>query len=212
MKKIFLQSCVFAFLFIACNDGKSKILYKEGSRTAHLEKNQRVLTNTGNLMNLPYLLNGRNGLYARIWIWGFPVCYVVNVSLDSLDYNCSILEFDTEGEDSLNTHINIRRSWKGLHPKSGWDSFEEKLNVYKIPFLENGNAREKIGYSLTSGSYIQFEIAETNRYRFYEYFEPSYYRFVDSNSNLIYSFLEYLNTEMGVNVYNPDKQSFRPPN
>jgi len=69
-----------------------------------------------------------------------------------------------------------------------------------------------LGYSLTSGSYIQFEIAEANRYRFYEYFEPSYYRFVDSNSNLVYNFLEYINEEMGVNVYKPDKQSFRPPN
>ena len=60
-------------------------------------------------------------------------------------------------------------------------------------------------------AYVQFEIAQLNHYRFYEYLEPSYYRYVDTGSRNVYEFLEYFNREMGVQVYNPAQNLFVKP-
>jgi hypothetical protein len=75
------------------------------------------------------------------------------------------------------------------------------MTKYRIPVLESGTIqnREKIG--VTEASYVNFEIAEPDKYRYYEYLEPSYYKEIDKNSELVYNFLKYLSDEMNIHVY-----------
>jgi hypothetical protein len=58
---------------------------------------------------------------------------------------------------------------------------------------------------------VNFEIARPNEYRFYEYLQPEFYRYVDENSRIVNDFLKYLNAEMNLNVYTPDEKLFAEP-
>lgn len=60
------------------------------------------------------------------------------------------------------------------------------------------------------GSYVQFEIAQYNKYRYYEYLEPSYFKNIDKGSYNVYQFLNFFNKEMNVPVYRPLGYSVRP--
>jgi hypothetical protein len=193
------------------NQQVRKILYPKDS--VRLGKEQ-FLKKVASLIDLPTIDIGKEGIYVRIWAWGFEENYIINISKNSDDYNCRILAFEILRQDSTGTnYLSILSEWQNVNPKSGWDTFIKKMNQYQIPFLESGKIQHQQQLpGRTSSAYIQFEIAKPNEYRFYEYLEPSYYRYIDTSSKAVYNFLEYINKEMSIQVYKPAKHLFLKPN
>ena len=178
-----------------------KIFYDEDSSLYYLRTKEQIFRNMERLLKLPLINNGKHELYLRIWVWDFDKNYIINICKDSVAYKCHIFEFATIYEDSTHSYVNILREWQNIKPISGWDVVFNKIEEYKIPFLENGKIHLQKRGSLTQSTYIQFEIVQNNKYRWYEYLEPSYYRYVDINSKAVYDFLKYLNKEMNVEMY-----------
>ncbi len=162
-------------------------------------------------MGLPDLLKWKNGLYVRIWLWDAKGNYVLNISRDGLNNSASIIQWSGKTVDNVK-YIVINKEWRNLVPKAGWDNLFTLLEKYKIPDLSSGDAkRSQMPDHLTHMTYTQFEIVRSNQYRFYEYLEPAFCRYIDSGSNDIYQFLKSFNKEMNVNIYTPDDSEFIDP-
>jgi hypothetical protein len=108
-------------------------------------------------------------------------------------------------------HISIRQHRTNLAPKSGWHNFFKTMHNYGITTLPPGKTSEELHHDLTGGAYIQFEVANGSNYRYFEYFQPDFFRYVDSASGHIYAFLKYINTEMNIPVYRPTEHMFEEP-
>jgi hypothetical protein len=85
------------------------------------------------------------------------------------------------------------------------------LGNHQIPTMKSGKTFKELAGDMSGMSYIQFEIAQSGQYRFYEYVKPFFFRYVDAASNNMYSFLEYFNEQMSVQVYTPRKAFFLDP-
>jgi hypothetical protein len=186
------------------SDSTSKprmIAYHEDSLVKG-SRQQLYLTNVAKFMGLPSITNGSEGLYIRIWIWSHERKYVINISDNFNKNECDITEFNGTKKDD-NDFLVIYREWKNLSPQSGWDNFTDTMFQFHIPDMESGEIQNKRKEFLTEMAYVQFEIAQPGKYRFYEYLEPSFYRCVDTGSNNVYQFLNFFNKEMKIRVYNP---------
>ena len=183
-----------------------KILYYEDSVVVH-NRQELFLQNVSKFIGLPFLRDEKDGVHVRIWLWG-DLDYIIDISQRAGTNLCYIIQFHGE-KDSTNDYLMIDSIFKNLQPNSGWSDFFSKLKQYKILTMKSGTPYEKQVDVLTDRmSYVQFEVAQNNQYRFYEYLEPSYYRYVDTGSRNVYEFLEYFNQQMNVQVYKPEKTLF----
>ena len=185
------------------------ILYHEDSSVQHTRQ-QLFLQNLGRIMELPTLSSGKNGLYIRVWLWNAKKKYVIDISENEPTNKCHIVEFNSKKIDS-NEYIAIHHEWKNLKPKSGWSNFFSTLKKYQIVTMESGKSAKEQRDHLTDMAYIQFEISQLGQYRFYEYLEPSYYRYVEAGAMNVYQFLNYFNKEMDLPVYKPADNAFAKP-
>jgi hypothetical protein len=48
--------------------------------------------------------------------------------------------------------------------------------------LKTGKTLDDYSQGLTGMAYVQFEVAQRDAYRFFEYLQPSYYRQIDSDA------------------------------
>jgi len=189
---------------------KKKIPYYEDA-SVKKTRQQWFLKNLGKIMGLTFISDGKEGLYIRIWVWDSDIKYVIDISNDQLVKKCSITEFYSEKTDS-SEYIVIHKEWKDLKPKSGWEKLFANVEQYQITSMKSGKIfKEQTEYDLTGGAYVQVEIAQPNQYRFYEYLNPSYYRYVNVGSNNIHKFLKYFNEQMNVKVYSPPEKIFEKP-
>jgi hypothetical protein len=212
---------IFIFCLLSCNNEKNidskknvptikqeKIIrYYEG-RNDRNSKKELSLQHLGKVMGLPNVSNLNDDLYIRIWIWDAEKKFVINLKYDETSKECHIADIDSKKTDSAE-YIIIHREWMNIKPKSGWDNFYKALQKHQILNLKGETDYGDTTAVSTSMSSIQFEIAQSHTYRFYEYSEPSYYRYVDAGASNVHEFLEYLNTEMDVHVYRPDKRYFK---
>ena len=165
--------------------------------------------NLGKLMRLPEMLDEDKKTKIRMWLWEAEKKYVVDI-VDGTLRECTVTEFNIKKKDS-NNYIIIHRKLKNLQPSSGWDKFLLTLNNYEITSLKPGKTVNEYKEHLTEMSTVQFEVATFGKYRYFEYVEPSFYRYIDSGSKNIYDFLLYFNKQMDVEVYNPPKELFVKP-
>lgn len=175
------------------------IFYYEDS----IIKNSRqelFVKHLGRLMELPEIEGNNADLYLRIWFWGPGNKYVVNLSKVGENYSIQIIEWHVKTADS-SQYLILDRVWQNIVPRSGWKSFW--ASVQKLQNYEDGKKAEELKSQLTLMSYVQFEAGQYGKYRFFEYLEPSFYRYVDSPSNKIYNFLKNLNDELNIEVYQP---------
>ena len=189
---------------------KERIIPYHEDSSVHHSRQQLFLRNFGNLMGLPSIFNGVNGVYIRIWLWDSKTKYVININSDYVNDESEVLAFNTKKIDS-SEYVIIHKEWRNLKPKSGWQDFFAAIEKYKITTLQSGKSAKEQKDFLTHMAYIQFEVAQPGQYRFYEYLEPSFYRYVDKGSNNIYEFLKYYDKEMNVQLYNPAKDLFEKP-
>jgi hypothetical protein len=182
------------------------ILYTE-DLSVHHTRQQMFLGNLSKIMGLPSLHEKTDELFIRIWLWDFGEHYVIDISKNGSQYTCSALSWNSKKIDS-NDYVIIHKEWPILIPKSGWNLFFKTLNKYQILKLKSGLSFEQHTGHLTQSSYVQFELEERGSYRYYEYLEPSYYRFVEKGSNKVYSFLKYFDQQMNIDAYMPPENLF----
>jgi hypothetical protein len=186
------------------------IPYKEDS-SVHDDRKSKYLSNVARNLAIASLENQRNGIYVRIWLWGYrSPNFVITIYQDSSNMGCSAVSWSGKQIDSV-PFIVIHDKWNNLVPKSGWHVFFSTLNKYGITTLGNGLSFSQHKGHLTRMSYVQFEIVEDGKYRYYEYLEPSYYRYVEKGSKEVYRFLKYFDLEMNVDVYKTDDKLFEKP-
>jgi hypothetical protein len=189
---------------------KERIIpYHEDSIVKH-SREQLFLANISQLIGLPAITNGNEGLYVRIWIWDGEKKYIVSVSKDQADNNCHIVEWNSKIKDSAE-YLIIHRELKNVQPKSGWKNLWTAVEKFRIADLRSGKSYKAQTSRLTEMAYVQFEIAKPHHYRYYEYLQPSYYRYIDEGSADVYAFLKYLSSEINVPIYNPDDNLFIKP-
>jgi hypothetical protein len=179
--------------------GKRLILYQADAVAAH-DRQTLYLQNLSRLMKMPSLNNSKEQFYVRIWIWNFKEKFVINIRKDKSGETCETTGFDQRHPDS-NYYIAITHEWKNLTPGSGWNSFLDTLNRYEIPSLNSGKPGKDYKDRLTHAIYIQFEVVQAGKYRFYEYLEPAFYRYVEPGAMNVYRFLRYFEKEMNIRVY-----------
>jgi len=224
MVKLKKLTCIFAITFLvlsSCNlkEGKigneflpdsiriGKIRYYEDSSAKNSRK-EPYLQNIAKMIGLPAIQKAKEGQYVRIWLWDQPRKIVINIAQDSLKKECIIVEFNipkTDSGDYLGIH-NVRY----VMPNDGWRKFFQEMEELQIPRLNDGVPSRNPYGALTSMSYINFEIESHDNYRYYEYLEPAYFRFVDSGSNNVYRFLKFFDEQMNLKVYNPDSLYVKP--
>jgi hypothetical protein len=197
MKNLDCLLYVLIFFLFSCSDNYSgspqvisdsvvqeiSIPYHEDSVVFN-NRREPFVQNLGKILGLPALAGGT---------------YVIDISGLPLKKECHILQFSTPKNDS-GVFVVVHKQWKITRPKSGWNQFFDIANKFQIVHLTSG---KNIPDLMTRMAYIQFEIAQPEHYRFYEYLEPAHYRHVEEGSNNVYSFLKYLNDEMEVQVYTP---------
>jgi hypothetical protein len=184
------------------------VLYQENA-AIKADRTTLFLSNLSHLIGLPNIEKGKEGMYIRIWLWDSPKKYIINISKDGESNKCHIVEYNSKRKDSTE-YIVIHREWE-VKPKAGWDSCWATIEKYKIPYLKTGKSYKELEHRLTEMAYVNFEIARPNQYRYYEYLQPDFYRYVDENSRIVNDFLKYLNTEMNLNVYSPSEKLYVEP-
>ena len=187
-----------------------KVLYTQDS-TVGDSRVAPFLRNFARLLELPDISKGTSGLYVRIWIWRSERSYIVNISDAGQRRNCHIVEANSEKIPGGGENIVTHAEWKDLQPKSGWDNFMKGVVKYDIVTMNSGAPYEKIIHIPTHGAYVQFEISQPDSYRLYEYFAPSFYRYVDTGSKKVYDFLALVNEEMGVKAFDLAEKVFLEP-
>lgn len=188
---------------------EGRFLYTQDS-SSNLSPAALFVQNLAKVMRLPALSKGFHGLYIRIWIWGTDEPYVIDIRAGQSTEKCNIIQF-TSSRQGNDDYIVISNKWEELRPASGWVDFLKTIRQYHIDEMRPSKTLKNSDYDLTGGGNIQFEIACENQYYFYEYLEPSYYRYVDPQANDIYTFLNLFNLEMNVQVYNPEKRLYKDP-
>jgi hypothetical protein len=178
---------------------KRKIVYYEDPLTKN-SRQELFVKHLARLMGMPDMRSNDADLYLRIWFWDFDDKYVVNISKKGKNYADQIIEWGNEKKDSVE-YIVIQREWKNIVPVSSWENLWTR--VRELQNIRDGKKRDELKSQLTQMSYVQFEIGGQGKYRYFEYLEPSFYRYIDSPSNEIYKFLKMLNEELNVKVYNP---------
>jgi hypothetical protein len=142
------------------------------------------------------------GLRLRVWLLDFEKQYVLDVTIDSLEKKYTIVKLSGSLVDSI-YYLKIENVITGLVPKFGWNNFITKMHLNKIFQLKSGKVQESSRHShLTHGVFYGFELVRDGKYNNFKYFEPSFYRLVDNDSNNVFKFLNYLNKIFPVKIYN----------
>jgi hypothetical protein len=178
-------------ILVSCNHGGPIKVVNIG-RDTFLEK-------IGRQVYISPLSSDKNIKSIRIWIWDLKN-YVVTIVSDGKDSSCQIVSWDSLQPHSAHDPF-IRKEWKNLKPESGWDNFFRQMNNYQIYQMNPGKSYEDLPTRLTEMSVVQFEIVKDGHYRMYQYYQPSFFRYVDTGSHKINDFLLFMNNEFGVPAY-----------
>lgn len=189
---------------------KERMIVYTVDSTSSSSSQAPFLHNFAGVLGLRPLSNITDGTAVRIWVWNPDSNYVVTIINNSLEKKSNVIEFYGKEIDKIQ-YIGIRNEWSDIVPKSGWKNFFYEMQRHQILTVKTGKPLEEMDDYLTHPSYIQFEIANGQNYRFYEYLDPFFYRYVDSGSNHIHEFLKYVNAEMNIPIYKPTEHLFQQP-
>jgi hypothetical protein len=183
-------------------DSSFKILNYQYTRDSSIKRKHTKswLNEFGKLIKLHPMEEFNNSNCIRLWVWNWEKDsnYVVDIHYGGLK-KISFVQFGSHVKDSVE-FIRVHHRNKSVVPKLSWDSLFLAVKMNRITALNVG--RQPTG--LTHMTPVQFEITESGNYHFYQYYEPAYFRKVDSNANKIYSFLTHLNRQIGGNIYIAD--------
>jgi hypothetical protein len=185
------------------------ILYKEDSSIKGSRKSL-FLENIAQLMGLPPLLEMTDSFHIRIWLWNSKPNFAIDIKCKKNVITGNVLGFKVVKLDS-GEYIQISYRRNGIYAKSGTPSFLQSLKKFNVLDNRSTTTFTSVSTALTGMSYVQFEIAQPDQYRYYEVLEPSFYRFVDKTSGDIDQFLKLLNEEFNIDVYHPDQNLFAAP-
>ena len=203
---------LISFLINSCvNAGKEDILIPDSSFKIlnyqyirdSLEKRKHAihwLNEFGKLIKLHSMEEVKDSNCIRLWVWNWEKDsnYVIDIHYGGVK-KISLVQFGSHVKDSVE-FVRVHHRNKSVVPKLSWDSLFLAVKVNHITALNVG--RQPTG--LTHMTPVQFEITESGKYHFYQYYEPAYFRKVDRNANKIYSFLTHLNRQIRENIYIAD--------
>lgn len=191
------------------NQEKKIIPYFEDSLTKN-SRQELYLKNIAKTMGLPPVDDNKTGISVRIWFWENDTKYVLSIGRQGSTSKSHIIEWTGKKENDTN-YIVIQKEWQNITPASGWDNFWKQFEASGIKNLSGGKSAKELNPRVTRMAYVQFEISDEGKYRFFEYLEPSYYRYADAASGTVFNFLQYVNVQLKVEVYSPlDTVSLRP--
>lgn len=178
------------------------ITYSEDSLGKIVEKDNDSAFNNyvSTKMGLRGLSNGIKDFCVRVWLNKENARYVIDINTNNKIVE--IIKWDSF-HPFFGYYIKILQEKKTSKIKSDWGGLIDTLYRYQIPYMKNGDVFGKGYGTLIGGIFIQFEIVKAGVYRGYEYTDPGYYRCVDSNSNNVHRFLNFLDRELEDSIYKP---------
>lgn len=152
-------------------------------------------------LNIPDIVAGENDSTIRIWFWqpGDTV-FLLNIEKHGSIGFGHLLGF---GATPPKFVLKITRCLTTNAPVHGWERLFDTLRTDNIGSIPDGKPNGQLlrEYCCTGGGRIYVEYQQGSKYRFYSYFEPGYYQFVDSNAGKLNHFLTFLQDEFSLHVY-----------
>jgi hypothetical protein len=189
--------------YIRIPDSSFSILSHSHLKDSVIRRNRQIesLKEFAKLMKLHTMneLEGQNCIRMWVWNWMPDSIYVSDIHYGTTKNTFSIIQFGSFKKGAVE-YIQIHNRFGNLKPKLGWDSLLLAIKKYQIVMLPAGIKHT----GLTHMTPVQFEVVESGKYRFYQFYEPSYYRMVDSNANKVHSFLTNLNIQAGIEFFKYD--------
>ncbi len=191
--------------YIRVPDTSMNILTYRYTNDSLIRRNQNIATlkELSKLMKLQSVDHLQERNFIRVWNWSLDTSnYVAEITYGNNENTFSLIQWGAFFSKDSVPYILIHENFSNLKPKLGWDSLLATIKKYQMAELPDGKMNHK--GSLTHSDNIQFEIVESGKYRFYEFYSPDYYRTIHSNANKVYSFLNYLNQQAGIKFYKGD--------
>ena len=154
-------------------------------------------------LSIPDIISGEKDTTLRIWFWQpGDTIFVLNIEKHGTVGFGHLLGFGKSVPRQKHAFAITRCSTTDA-PLHGWERLFDTLRFDNIASIPDGKPNDQLirGYCCTSGGRIYLEYQQGSQYRFYSYFEPGYYQFVDSNAGKLHHFLTYLQHEFSLNVY-----------
>lgn len=161
------------------------------------------LENMAEILELSTIGDSRND-QIRIWIWGDELSHAITIFKMNKCYTLRLTSFHAVESDT--NYYMVVRFDDFLQPVSDCYSFSDSLLKFDVWNLQSG---PRIHPGLTSYSIVQFELQKGEIYRYYDYIEPSYYRYVHATARNVYSLLKFLNRESRRELYAPHESEYK---
>lgn len=182
--------------------GVRAALYKDNEISRDSLKTP-YLENMAEILELPKIRKGTKD-QIRIWIWGDELSHAITISKMKECYGLRLTSFHSVESDT-NFYMVVQFD-NILQPVSDCAGFSDSLLKFNVWNLQSG---PRMHPGLTSYSIVQFELKKGDLYRYYDYIEPSYYRYVHATAENVYSFLKFLNREAKRELYTPHESAYK---
>ena len=149
--------------------------YKDGPRYGDTSFLFTAIRQDASQLGLDIIEDGFDSLQIRVWL-GHSLAIKRNVViLKKVDkhWQGQLVTFSYEEDEKTRKTFISRKEIKKMSPKSGWKGFLKKISDLQILTLPHGPDIK--GYNscgAADGIDYFFEIASSNRYRFYYYCNP----------------------------------------
>ena len=206
IKRVYF-SAIF-LLFIACNENRqdklvssNKIIF--GDSTLHYvnnlqNKNISYFEKIIYAANLDKIDTGFNDLQARIWL-GYSQAInhdILIIKYKNNKWSGELLTYTILGSERFNLTFKIL-DYKNVAPKIGWDNLLNKVNEIQVfSSQKEWETPNCCGGGGLDGNLYMFEIATSNKYRVYKFYNPK--DAIGNNLAIkVMKFTDLLETEFG---------------
>lgn len=188
MKQLVLGSVSITMLLLSCSGQKNdseksnsisfvkEIPQKKNGEYANTYK---YVSQMVDKLNLDRLEEGFDSIQVRIWVAGGSddTDNVFMLWHDQKNWNAQAYFYSYErNKNNSNKEDTIIGRVINMSPKSGWNSFTDKLFEQKISDLPNMDSLPINNIEVIHGQAVNIEISTKSKYRLYSYYSPSSYQ------------------------------------
>ena len=140
----------------------------------------------------------------RMWFGTNAGLTVLTIQEKRKQIKCYIKTYTSSTIDT----IILRRSIAVARPFSGWVGFLDSLKRFEISSSDT-ESRYFQNSGLTEGDGVEVEQFNNGQYRYRRYMSPEYFRYVSYECMQATSLIQYLEFELGVELYDGWKDQFK---
>jgi hypothetical protein len=121
-------------------------------------------------LNLGLVEDGFDSLQIRVW-FDYSMAkkrHLIIIQRKNNRWSGYLYDMNVRAVDTLNYHVLVDYSKKDIEPLSGWENLISNLNLLKIQELSDTSQ------SGTDGTTYCVEILTSNKYTYYNFWEPEY--------------------------------------